>query len=158
MALSKSVNSYGTVAEADAYFEDRLDAAAWTQASPDQKAQALVTASSQFDLLEWLSYAVSDVQPQAFPRVGHYLDPRLGRPVPMDPVPERLIKAVFEQAYHLLNNDGLLDDTGSVQNLDIAGVTLTKIQAAQKLPKIVRDLIGPMLLRGSNNRTWWRAN
>ena len=38
MALTKGANSYATVAEADVYFADRLDVAAWTAADETQKA------------------------------------------------------------------------------------------------------------------------
>ena len=46
MALVKGVNSYATVAEADAYFLNRLDVAAWNDADETQKYQSLITATS----------------------------------------------------------------------------------------------------------------
>lgn len=158
MALGKSVNSYATVAEADAYFEDRLDVAAWTTASAAEKAKALVTATSYLDSLEWTGTAVSPEQPLAFPRIGSYFDPRLGMNVNFDVnVPNRILLATYELAYHFLNNDGLLDDTGGVTNLSIASITLTSIKPTNKLPSVVLRLVKPMLLnRGSS--AWWRAN
>jgi len=159
MALQKGVNSYGDVSDADAYFSDRLDVAAWTGATSDRKGQALVTACAMLDGLEWRGYAVSEDQTQAFPRVGEYIEPKLGRVLCMDPTPDRILKASFEQAYHLLNNAGLLDDTGRVRDLAVSGVNLTKIEPASRFPKVVTDMIKPLLARGSvNNRSWWRAN
>jgi hypothetical protein len=159
MALSKSVNSNATVAEADAYFDGRLDVAAWTQADTTEKEKALITATSLLDVQEWVGSAVSVDQPLAFPRVGEYLDPRLGMCVPLNGagVPDRVVKATYELAYHLLNNDGLLDDTGKVESLNIAGVSLTNIRATPKIPDFVKRLIRP-LLQNKGSRAWWRAN
>lgn len=158
MALVKGTNSYATVAEATAYFEDRLDVEVWTAASADRKAQALITATAYLDDLRWTGYAVSDSQPLAFPRVGEYFDPRAGTDVILDStVPLRVVTATYELAYHLLNNTNLLDDTGTVKDLTVGTISLTMIRAPSKIPSSVRRLIAPLLEnRGVN--TWWRAN
>jgi hypothetical protein len=157
MALSKGVNSYAVIEDANVYFENRLDVAAWDEASDADKAKALITATAQLDGLEYRGYAVSRSQPLAFPRVGEFLDPRIGYPVSMSPVPLRVIHATYEQAYHLLNNDGLLDDTGSVSDLSIAGVSLNRIRRSQKISPVARALLRP-LLASTNPNAWWRAN
>jgi hypothetical protein len=157
MALIKGVNSWGDLAEAEAYFADRLDVAAWEEASSVQKPQSLVTASAILDEQMWDGIAESTEQLGAFPRKGTYFDPRLGVQVPMSPTPRRGLVACFELAYHLLNNDGLLDDTGSVTQLELGSIVLEKIKAPSLIPAHVRRMIKPMLLnRGAN--TWWRAN
>jgi hypothetical protein len=157
MALSKGNNSYSTVVEADIYFEDRLDVAAWDQDNDAQKAKALVTATLFLDGLEWPGTAVSTDQPLAFPRNGEYYEPRTGFMVAMNPVPDRIIKATFEQAYHILNNDGLFDETGQVKDLEIGGVKMTSLIPAQKLSPVSARLLKP-LLATSSGRNWWRAN
>lgn len=158
MALAKGTNSYATVSEADSYFQDRLDVAAWTSADATQKAQALVTATSMLDDLNWIGTAVSDSQPLAFPRLGAYFDPRVGSDVQLTTsVPTRIVTATFELAYHLLNNDGLLDDTGTVKNLKVGTINLDLITSSNKLPMRVRNLIKPLLEYGGS-RLWWRAN
>ncbi len=158
MALGKGVNSYATVAEADAHFEDRLDVAAWSEAAEAEKAKALVTATQYLDGLEWIGTSVSDSQPLAFPRVGVYYDPKLGREVTLtSSVPSRIVTATFELAYHFLNNDGLLDETGSVTNLQISSISLNEVRAPVKFPSFVRTLVKPLLLSGGS-KTWWRAN
>jgi hypothetical protein len=159
MALAKGTNSYATVSEADSYFEDRLDVAAWTNANATQKAQALVTATRTMDELDWIGIAVSDTQALAFPRVGVYFDPRLGSDLSLDEtfVPKRIITATYELAYHLLNNDGLLDDTGSVKNLSIGSISLDVIDAPGKIPLHVKRIIRPLLINGGSN-PWWRSN
>lgn len=159
MALAKGTNSYATVSEADSYFEDRLDVAAWTSATVTQKAQALVTATAYLNDLNWIGIAVSDSQTLAFPRTGAYFDPRLGMDVSLDEtsVPTRIITATYELAYHFLNNDGLLDDTGTVENLSLGNISLQNIYNPNKIPLHIKRLIQPLQQnRGAN--LWWRAN
>lgn len=48
-----SSNSYVTTSDGDAYFADRLNASAWTAASADQKAQAVITATGRLDQEDW---------------------------------------------------------------------------------------------------------
>jgi len=158
MALIKGTNSYATVAEADAYFTDRLDVVAWTSATVDQKPQALVTATSILEDMPWVGITISELQPLAFPRVGTYYDPRLGRNVTFDSItPNRIILASYELAHHLLNNDGLLDDTGCASELSISSISLGSIRPTNLIPANVKRLIRPLLVNaGSSN--WWRAN
>jgi len=158
MALAKGTNSYGTVAEADSYFEDRLDRAAWTNADDDQKAQALVTATSTLDDMSWTGVAVSESQYLAFPRSGSYFDPRIGTEVTLDEseVPTRIVNATFEMAYHYLNNDGLLDNVGSVTDIEVGRITLKNIVKPSSMPSHIQKHITPLLVNGASN-TWWRA-
>jgi len=158
MALEKGINSYATVEEADAYLQERLDVAAWDNADSDQKSKALVTATAILDGLDWIGVAVSEDQTLAFPRTATYYDPLVGNYVDLTTsVPLRIVKATYEIAYHLLNNDGLLDDTGSVRTISVSGVVLDTIVKPNKIPNTASNLIRPLLLnRGSYS--WWRAN
>jgi hypothetical protein len=158
MALVKGTNSYVTVTEADTYFDDRLDVAAWSSAVPLQKAQALITATKFLDEFEWTGIVVSESQALSFPRVGSYFDPKVGYEISLDAtVPTRLITATCELAYHFLNNDGLLDDTGSVKDLTIGSISLTLVLPASKVPGNVKRIIKPLLANGGAF-SWWRAN
>lgn len=158
MALVKGTNSYATVAEANTYFEDRIDVAAWTSASEAQKSQSLVTATLMLDDLDWIGVAVSDSQTLAFPRVGVYFDPRLGMDVELEnTIPSRITTATYELAYHLLNNDGLLDDTGSVKDLKVGNIDLNYVKLANRIPNIVKRLVKPLRINSGSN-LWWRAN
>lgn len=159
MALAKGTNSYATVSEADSYFEDRLDIDAWTSANATQKAQALVTATRMLDELNWVGIAVSDSQTLAFPRTGIYFDPRLGMDIVLDEltIPSRIITATYELAYHFLNNDGLLDDTGTVENISLGSISLSNVINANKIPSHVKRMIRP-LQENSGSNSWWRAN
>lgn len=159
MALTKGVNSYVTVAEADTYFADRLDVVLWINATADRKAQALITATGVLDDQPWTGTAVSDDQPLAFPRSGSYFDPRMGVGVNFDEdiTPIRITNATMELALHLITNNNLQDDTGSARHLLVGPIHLQHISAANLIPARVRRGIIPMLINGGA-RTWWRAN
>lgn len=159
MALAKGVNSYVTVAEADDYFSDRLDVAAWVSADAAQKSQALVTASGVLDAMTWIGTAISIDQPLSFPRNGSYFDPRLGQHTTIDgtTVPSRVVQATRELAHHLLNNDGILDDNGLVSDMQIGSINLSKIRAPNLIPANVKRLIKPLLLNSGSN-SWFRSN
>ena len=158
MALVKNTNSYVTEAEAGVYFQDRLDIAAWDEAVVSEREKALVTATNYLDSLNWVGTAVSDTQSLAFPRDGEYFEPKLGYDTSLDTtVPDRILKATYELAYHFLNNDGLLDDTGTVTNLRISTIQLDIRTEPAKIPLVVRNLIRPLLYNGGRNM-WWRAN
>ena len=161
MAVSKGVNSYSTVAEADAYFEDRLDVAAWTSAAPDQKGRALVTATMLFDQLDWQGSLRDPSQPLAFPRRGLYYSTRAEAPVEYtEQIPRRVLSGFYEMAYHLLNNDGLLDDSGGVDSLSVGGIALTKIRDPSKFPGVVKKLLRDFVKGGlaGTPKLWWRVN
>ncbi|MDH5182265.1 MAG: hypothetical protein OEX12_00110 [Gammaproteobacteria bacterium] len=160
MALIKNTNAYVDLAEATAYFADRLDAAAWDDTVDAEREKALVTATMMLDNLRWTGQAASDAQLLAFPRIGEYFDPRKGTSVTLTEaeVPLRIIKGTYELAYHLLNNDGLLDDTGSVAEIEVDGaVKLKGVRSAPDIPSVVYTTIKP-LLENRGISTWWRAN
>ena len=159
MALKKGTNSYATVAEADVHFEGRLDVAAWNAADDDAKEQSLITGTSTLEYMDWTGVVVSETQNLAFPRIGTYFDPRLGMEVALSETeaPDRIILATYELAYHFLNNDGILDSTGSVRNITVGSIVLQKIGTPPTIPPNVDRLIKPLLLNSGAN-LWWRAN
>lgn len=159
MALVKGTNSYATVAEAEVYFADRISIATWIAADETTKAQALTTATSMLDNLDWSGAAVNSTQSLAFPRNSEYFDPRLGiNVISTDIVPNRIVLANIELAYHLINNEGLLDNTGGVHSLNVGGISLDTIRPASKMPMVVKTLIRPLLLNTGAMNSWWRAN
>jgi len=170
MALQKGTNSYVTLNEADSYFEDRLDVAAWQNAEDELKEQALVSATYILDDMEWLGQVVFSDQALAFPRTnGVFLDSSrgvrtafsstytfpdsdeletdLGRDI-------RLIRrATYELAYHLINNDGLLDSSGSVETIKVGSISIQEIKETSTTALMVRKIVKPMLKNSSNS--WW---
>jgi hypothetical protein len=158
MALTKGVNSYADVTDADTYFADRLDAAAWTAADVTAKSQALVTATGVLENMSWTGVAMSPTQDLAFPRYGTYFDPRIGTRMEIgDSTPPRVFTASIELAYHFLNNDGILDNTGTVKDIEVGSIKLTEVIAPNLIPGIVKRLIKPLLVNAGAN-SWWRAN
>ena len=159
MALTKGTNSYVTLAEAEVYFADRLDVSAWNDASDSVKSQALVTASMMLNDYNWTGTAVSDSQTLAFPREGTYFDPLYGSEQTLSDteVPNRIIQATYELAHHLLNNDGVLDDTGELNSLKVGSITLDFRHSPSTLPLNIKTIFKPLLVN-AGAKMWWRAN
>jgi len=170
MAITKGTNSFVNLSEANSYFEDRLDVAAWNNAECEYKEQALVTASLTLDQMRWKGSVVSATQALAFPRRdGSFKDHSRGLSLTFDAnytfstTDEtetslkrdiRLIRrATYELAYHLLNNDGLLDSTGEIKEVGVGSISLGDIKNASTTPRVVRRIIEPMLNKSGNS--WW---
>jgi len=158
MALLKGVNSYATLAEAELYFENRLNATAWEAADDTGKSKALIMATMMLDTLDWSGVASDSSQNLAFPRDVEYFDPRLGVTISGVTTPNRILVATFEQAIHLLNNDDLLDNTGLIKDLTVGSVSLHTIRPASKIPSLVKRQIAPLLSNSNLSTSWWRAN
>ena len=157
MALEKDVNSYTTVAEADAYFADRLGSEKWTAADNTKKERALITGSRALNDYPWSGSAKSTTL--AFPRTGSYYDPALGYDVPMDPVPQRIITASLELALHLLTNPGVLSAQSSFDSISVGDISLDYRSTMPSAPPVVAKIIRPLLIAGgSAGDIWWRAN
>lgn len=169
MALIKGTNSYVTLDEADSYFDTRLDVAAWNDADCELKEQALVTATSILDDMSWAGQVQDQDQSLAFPRAGSFMDTSRGLRVAFSTFTfvttneeegslkrdMRLVrKATYELAYHLVNNGGLMDRTGSVENIKVGSIEITEVQDASVFPSIVRKIVQPML---RNNTRYWRG-
>jgi hypothetical protein len=158
MALVKGENSFVTIEEAEDYMSGRIDVAAWVEATAEQKEAALISATTLLNEYPWLGTAVSDTQSCAFPRKITYFEPIVGKTVFIEGTPSRVIKGCTETAYHMLNNDGLLDSTGKVDSLSIAGIKLVDIQNTSTLPALAEKLMKPLWTSRSSARMWWRAN
>ena len=171
MALVKGVNSYVTTGEADSYFEDRLDAAAWIIAGDEMKEQALATATRLLDQKRWLGSSVTADQALAFPRVGSFMDHARGLRITFTSSytfvttdeteislkrDMRLVReSTYELAYHLMNNEGLLDATGTITDIKVGPISLKEIKDPSGLPSAVSKGIAPMVRGGgSSGRSW----
>jgi len=145
-----SSNSYVTVAEADAYFDGRLDAADWTAASADEKIRALITATLRLEqeTYEGAKYR-SDPADQrlAWPRAG--ATDQNGWAYDTDIIPEPVQRAQMELALAMLGSD-LLSDTGleGFEQVHVGPLSITPRQAheAGDLPRNVRRHIAHVLL------------
>lgn len=158
MALTKGTNSFVDVAEADAYFGDRLDGADWSALDNTTKANALVTATKILDEMSWIGTAVNENQNLSFPRVAEYFDPKVGAFVYLDGTgtPTRVLNATFDLGLHLALNPDVLKADGSVTELRMSTIQLTNIRNTPKIPPGVLAEIRCLLV--NNSSSWWRAN
>lgn len=69
-AGAADANSYVTVAEAQAYLDARLNVAAWTNASVDDRERAVITATRLLTPLPWLGSRTTSAQALAWPRTA----------------------------------------------------------------------------------------
>jgi hypothetical protein len=106
---SPDANSYSTLAEADEFFSGHPYAAAWDQATEDQKTRALVAATRLLDeQWEWDGNVVAETQRLAWPRYGLYYDS--GWYILDTVIPEKLKQATAEFARQLLVEDRTADN------------------------------------------------
>ncbi len=153
MALISTVgaadaNSYVTVAEAEAYFGDRIHAEGWVGLSVNDKPKALVTASLQLDwYARWKGSKATTTQSMGFPRIGLLLPD--GTEYDSTVVPPEVKKAVFELALSSVDTDRTSDSdmaglseikAGSVQLKADDGLYNTKPKVIpNKIWKIIND-------------------
>ena len=156
MALEKDVNSYATVAEADAYFADRLSGASWASISPEMKAKALISATQKLDEMRWKNSAIASDQPLAFPRTGSYFDKRMGAYIPMTPTPNAIRISAIEMALFLLENPDSQETGSYVKELKVGPIELKGLERTSKQPSVVQNALADML--DGSGRQWWRAN
>lgn len=168
MALVLNTNSYVSIADADTYFETRIDSADWTAAIVEVKEQALVTATALIDDNAWIGSAVSSSQALAWPRKNAiYNDDRLGLQVTIaeDELPSRVKTAVYEQALHLVNNeDVLMGQTQTFESISVGSISLSDSNGDTTKtpikPSTALKPIRPLIRKGSMGQGagWWRAN
>jgi len=185
MALVLGINSYATVNEADIYFESRIDVATWDSADDTLKEQALVSATRYLDTLAYTGYVTDTDQSMSWPRTGSVYVPQRGRDIQFNKaytwtelttttatafttalynlsLEIRLIKtAAIEQAYHLINNDGILDNTGGLPDrVEVGSITIDGLNGNSETPvrsRVVTNLIRPLLINGGSSQ-WFRSN
>ena len=168
MALVLNTNSYVEIADADTYFETRIDSANWFAAGDEIKEQALVTATQLVDDHAWIGSAVSSSQALAWPRADvTYYDPRMGSSITVasDEVPARVLTAVYEQALHLVNNEDLLaGTTQTFESISVGSISLTDsnsdVTRTSIKPSVVMKPLKPLIRAGNAGvgGAWWRAN
>jgi hypothetical protein len=168
--LTIGENTYIALADANTYFSSRANASAWDIADDPTKEQVLSTAARMLNDIEWVGIAVSDNQKLAFPRSGEYYEPILGKLVTLDnTIPQRIKDANCEQAFHLLLNTTLLDNSPKLKSIQVDTIRLDGLDIVDAVPPLfsstVERLYAPLsliglnrLLRNGQNNSWWRAN
>jgi len=168
MALVLNTNSYVELADADIYFETRIDSDDWVTSTDVIKEQALVTATQLVDNQAWIGSAVSSSQALAWPRKNAiYYDPRLNMDITIGDaeIPKLVKEAVYEQALHLVNNEDLLaGTTQTFESISVGSISLTDsnsdVTRTSIMPSVVMKPIRPLIRRGGTGMgsSWWRAN
>lgn len=157
-----SANAYATVAEATAYFDERLDTDDWDNASSDEQKRALIMATRRIDQ-ETFEGEKADLDPEdqslEWPRVG--ADGPNGHVFDNDELPTRLKQATYELALVLLGDTGFLDDTGLEGFEEVAvgpvSVTPRHVQKGGELPETVKRLLGPLTIGSEHNVRVYRG-
>jgi hypothetical protein len=163
MPLELNTNSYVTVAEADSYLFTRTNSEPWAALTTAQKESYLVTATSMLDQLQWYGESLDEDQPLSWPRRRmQYIDESLGRIVTIEEgtIPNRVKRATFELALHILLNPGIDDYTSR----DYGRISVGPIELEDKnfkpLPKVRIPSRVIELLKGlsrNSTKSWWRA-
>jgi hypothetical protein len=158
MALILNENSYVDVAGSDLHFADRVNGASWLELDDLAKEPFLVTATRMIDDEYWIGVVAEESQPLAFPRVFSYFEPRLGKVIDHDgsTIPQRIIEATCELAFHLFLNPTILESASSVTEIKVGPVELIDIKGVDRMPATFRGLVKPLERKVSMQ--WWRAN
>lgn len=153
MALQIDVNSYVTVAQADEYFTDRVNADAWH--SSDHRDGALVTATTLINLLEFRGELDDLEQPLLFPRIGEYYDTSRNVYIDLntDYVRGLIDKATMELAFHLITNPDVLNDTTTSGSLGVGALNLSFIRKAPTINGIVNRFLKDVINNGPGTRS-----
>jgi hypothetical protein len=104
---ASDANSYVTLEEADAYFEDRMYSSSW-DAFSDQ-ASLLISSSRMLDWhIKWKGAKSTSAQSMQWPRTGAVRPD--GTEIGSDELPPEVKIAVFEQAFANISGDRTADD------------------------------------------------
>lgn len=123
-AGSSSANSYVTDAEADTYFDERLQASEWTGESDDDvKARALIQATNRLDEERYRGEKVSTGQALKWPRA--YVYDEDGYEYATDSIPQIVKDATCELALSLLVANAASTDAAA--NTGLEGFKRVKI-------------------------------
>ncbi len=141
-------NSYASVADGDAYFEGHLYATAWTGATSEAKAAALVMATRLIDAqFQFLGCRANESQALQWPReecpdpdrgsrTWTVLGPRVSNCVPSDSVPAAVVQATCEEARELIIEDRTAAPPGEGLGTVINGSLTTKYSKSDTRPII----------------------
>jgi len=151
-----SANTYVTAAEMTTYCEGRLNSTAWS-ATPAQE-PALVEATRELSMLDWIGSTASETQSLAWPRL--YVrnpDSSAGNEFDSGVVPQRVKDATCELALQFLrggttdisvmpSTEGVIEKTVDVLTTRYASPREQKT-GLRRYPSVYR-FIRPMLARG----------
>lgn len=143
-------NSYISEVDAMAYFVDRLDSTAWTNASVRDQQNALMMATMRLEAETYDGVKVSTTQRLAWPRYSTY--DRDFYVFSSTAIPVLVKQATCELALALLKEPSSFDVSGLAQfvNVKLGSIDVTPRVGAPsvELPMIVKRLLAPVLQSG----------
>lgn len=141
-----AANSFASLAEAAAYFEGRLHAAAWATADTPTKETALRWATRELDRMAWAGYRYSEAQRLRWPRASVYnLD---GYRLANNVIPPFLSEATAELALWLIGEDRTAPAQGAgLSKIEVGSIKVDfdKRDKPAILPRSVARMIGPYI-------------
>lgn len=117
-----SGNSYATIAEADAFLDNLIDAGPlWLSVDPDSKARALLHATILLDNQCWIGTKTADSNTLEWPRTG--VTDADGNAIDENTVPDQIVNGTIRLAYELSQDPTLASqqNTGSNDKKYVAG-------------------------------------
>lgn len=145
-----AANSYLTVAQADTYFDGRLETTSWADADADDRARALLMATLRIDLEQFEGSKWTVEQRLKWPRFG--ADDDDGTLFDSDKIPGIVEAATCELALSLLTGESTFAPTGlegfkrvKVGPIEVEPLHPSTVQSID-LPDIVRQLLDPVLI------------
>lgn len=157
-------NSYASVGQANALADYRVGAAAWAAKTPDEKVQALVTATREIDTERFVGVRASSVQALEWPRTN--ATSHDGTTYPSNAIPKRIVTATVELALVFAQNpttdvlNPQRNDKKSVEAGDVAVEYFDREQAASdlaRLPAVVERLLAPLVIQSGPIANGWGA-
>lgn len=125
---SDEANSYLSISAANDIANTMVSTLAWADATNDQKARALISATRSLDQLQWVGKRASDDQALAWPRSEATCgDKSYGD----DVVPLEVQYATFDLADALLNNPRLFSGSNAGLNELIPGIPNSDLRSAR---------------------------
>ena len=148
-AIVSGAESYASVADADAYFTARANAA-WAALSSTAKEAALRQACDYIEAvygLRWAGDRVSDTQPLSWPRSGVYVD---GVEIVDTALPAGLVRANIELAVKASAGDLLADQGAQVRSETVGPISVTYADGARQATRyaLVESLLAGLLAVG----------
>lgn len=141
MTLTVGTNSYINVADADAYFAERLHSDAWTASDTSTKEAALIQATRLIDnIYDWYGELADETQSLGWPRSGAY--DCEGREIDATIIPDAIANATCELAINLIKNDVTATPTllqGGFRRAKL-GTMEIEVDSAMKLKTIDRNV------------------
>lgn len=153
MSLIVGENSYGSRAEADAYFADSLKSAEWVGLTTTKRDQGLVEATRVLEREHWLGTKEDPGQTLDFPRTGLTCN---GESVTAAESLAIIKTAQFEYAIDIIGKPAMLNvsDPTGLNNIKSAGAGSAKVEffapsQSSKYPATVKDIINCFLASSS---------